>query len=118
MNLKKLIDAGNVERICDMARVNKLETSKGLFPYNAWEIKMWSNDHNPPHIHVIKDGWNVLFAISDGELYDIEGEGEKISDLNYMKKNIKAWFDSDNFATNGKMTNREYAQVLWDSLHD
>lgn len=117
LNLKRLTAIKDSERICDMARVNKFETN-GLFPYNSWEIKIWSNDHRPPHVHIKKDGWNVLFKIEDGELYDIEGEGKNISDLNYMKKNINEWFDSPNVLTNGKLTNREQAQALWSSLND
>lgn len=46
----------------EMARVNTKEFY-GLFPSNKFEIKIWSNDHNPPHFHVILEGWNVIVEI-------------------------------------------------------
>lgn len=117
LNFKRMHAVADSERICDMARVNKLETN-GLFPYNSWEIKIWSNDHKPAHVHVKKDGWNVLFTIEDGNLYDIQRRGNKDSDLDYMVKNINEWFESPNVLTKGRLTNREQAMVLWESLND
>lgn len=49
--------------INEMARINKKETGRCLFPYNTWELKIWSNDHTPPHFHIICDGWNVSYKI-------------------------------------------------------
>ena len=119
MNLKGLMNIRNseLERIFDMARINKSETN-GLFPYNSWEIKMWSNDHKPAHVHIMKDGWNVTFLIEDGSLDKIEREGSKKADFDYMCKNINKWFDNLSADAKGRMTNREYALTLWDAIHE
>ena len=32
--------------ITEMARINKNETGRSIFPYEAWEVKIWSSDHD------------------------------------------------------------------------
>ena len=62
---KQKIDNININSdiLDEMARINKKETGNCIFPYNAWELKIWSNDHNPPHFHIKRKGWNVSFII-------------------------------------------------------
>ena len=101
----------------EMARINKKETEKGLFPYNKWEIKIWSNDHTPPHFHIIADGWNVSFRIDNGEVLDIETEGNKNSIYDYMIQNVNEWLEST-CAILPQITNRQNAQAQWEQIHD
>ena len=79
-NVKKIIrerfKTKESKTLLEMARINKRETGKCFFPYTSWEIKIWSNDHNPPHFHILKDGWNVSFLIADGSISKIERKGE------------------------------------------
>ena len=103
--------------INEMARINKEETGKCIFPYNSWELKIWSNDHNPPHFHILCDGWSVSFNIEDGELLQIEGKGTNISIFDYMQNNVKEWLSSRCFAQ-PKLTNQENAILQWEQLHD
>ena len=35
------------EPLLEMARINKKETGRCIFPCNKWEVKIWSDDHNP-----------------------------------------------------------------------
>ena len=105
------------DEINEMARINKKENGKCIFPYNSWELKIWSNDHNPPHFHIICDGWNVSFTIEDGELLQIEGRGANASTFEYMKNNVKEWLSSNCFAQ-PKLTNKENATLQWEQLHD
>ena len=57
--------------INEMARINKNENGKCIFPYDKFEVKMWSFDHNPPHFHVICEGWNISYKVEDGSLLNI-----------------------------------------------
>ena len=61
--------------LVEMARINT--NDGGLSPFNSFEVKIWSNDHNPPHFHIIKDGWDVSFLIDDGEMLEIKTQGNK-----------------------------------------
>lgn len=103
--------------ITEMARINKKETGKCIFPYNSWELKIWSNDHNPPHFHILCDGWNVSFTIEDGELLQIETKGTNTSTFDYMSSKVKEWLSSCCFAQ-PKLTNQENAMLQWEQLHD
>ncbi len=106
----------NNNMIVEMARINKKE-STGLFPYNKYEVKIWSNDHNPPHFHIIVDGWNVLFDIENGNVIDIERKGKSEQVYDYIVKNAPKWLD--NFcALKPKLTNRENAELVWEQLHE
>lgn len=120
MYLKKIFD-NSVDlqkgRIADMARINKQEGSEGLFPYDSWEIRMWSNDHNPPHFHIIKDGWNVSFLADSGDLLNIEKKGKKKEVFTYMLGNVKDWLDSK-CSIEPSVTNRRNALNVWNQLHD
>ncbi|MBR5716706.1 MAG: DUF4160 domain-containing protein [Bacteroidales bacterium] len=105
------------EIIIEVARINMKETGKCIFPYNSWELKILSNDHNPPHLHILRDGWDLSFKIEDGELLQIEEKGANTSILDYMSSNVKEWLSSRCFAQ-PKLTNQENAILQWDQLHD
>lgn len=103
--------------INEMARINKKETGRCLFPYNTWELKIWSNDHTPPHFHIICDGWNVSYKIEDGNMLQIEGKGKNDSILDYMEQHVKEWLSTKCFVQ-PKLTNQENAMLQWEQLHD
>ena len=105
----------NNDTLVEMARINTRDNGK-LFPTNSWEIKIWSNDHEPPHFHILKDGWNVSFLISNGQLYDIKTRGENEEILRYMCRNIEKWLNSK-CAIIPKITNRENAEAQWLQIH-
>lgn len=101
--------------LVEMARINKRETY--LFPYQAWEIKIWSNDHNPPHFHILKDGWDVSFGIETGDMLQIKNRGTNQTAYDYMLANVNPWLDAP-CALSSKITNREAAMIVWLHLHD
>ena len=107
----------NREILNEMARLNKKETGKCVFPYNRWEVKIWSFDHNPPHFHIKCDGWNVSFVIDDGNVLEVLSEGSDSRVYDYMTANVSEWLSSKCFAQ-PKLTNRENAQLIWEQLHD
>lgn len=40
----------NQEPLFEMARLNLNEYGNVPFPTNKFDIRIWSNDHNPPHL--------------------------------------------------------------------
>lgn len=121
MNLKKIFEGTTTLNgfipIVDMARINKEENCKGVFPYSTWEVKMWSNDHNPPHFHIIRDGWNVSFLIEDGSIFEVKTKGAEKNIFDYMCKNVNKWLDSKCFIEDS-ITNKKNALNVWNQIHD
>ena len=103
--------------ITEMARINKNETGRSIFPYESWEVKIWSSDHNPPHFHIIREGWDVSFTIEDGDLLMVKSRGVNKSIYYYMCGNVKRWLSSICSAQR-KLTNQENAMLQWEQLHD
>lgn len=103
--------------LVEMARINKNETGKCIFPYNKWEVKIWSFDHNPPHFHIRCDRWNVSFVIENGNVLEVLEKGDDKQVYEYMVANADKWLSSKCFAQ-PKLTNRENAQLIWEQLHD
>ena len=101
----------------EMARINKKETGKCIFPFNKWEVKIWSNDHNPPHFHIMCNGWNVSYCIEDGSLLEVLSKGKESGDYDYMQANVEKWLSTKCFAQ-PKLTNRENAILQWEQLYE
>lgn len=107
----------NREILNEMARINRSETDKGVFPYKRWEVIIWSVDQNPPHFHIRCDGWDVSFLIQNGNLLEVLKSGNAKEVVEYMSANVSEWLRSKCFIQ-PKLTNRENAQLIWDQLHD
>ena len=105
------------EPLVEMARINKNETGRCIFPYDKWEVKLWSSDHNPPHFHIICNGWDVSYVIEDGRRLDILRKGSERNIFDYMEANVRKWLDSKCFAQ-PKLTNKENAMLQWEQIHD
>ena len=105
------------EPLVEMARINKRENGRCIFPCNKWEVKLWSNDHNPPHFHIICNGWNVSYTIEDGTRISIQSKGNEKNVFDYMENNVRQWLNSKCFAQ-PKLTNRENAILQWEQIHD
>ena len=105
------------EPLVEMARINKKESGNSIFPFESWEVKIWSNGHIPPHFHILKDGWNVSFKIEDGSVLQIEGEGKNKDIYNYMVANTADWLNQP-CAALPKISNKENAILQWEQLHD
>ena len=107
----------NNETLVEMARINLKEIGSVPFPTNKFEIKMWSDDHNPPHFHVICEGWNISFTIEDGRELEVKNFGNHLSTYNYIVKNIPIWLDMP-CKIAPKISNRENAFIQWQQLHE
>lgn len=104
----------NSNLINEMARINTDESH--LFPYNSYLIQIWSNDHNPPHFHILREDWDVSFFIDSGDLYKVNNFGKNEKIYNYMIKNVKEWL-SKKCAVLPIITNQQNANVIWKQLH-
>ena len=103
--------------ITEIARINKNETGRSIFPYEAWEVKIWSSSNNPPHFHIIRGGWDVSFTIEDGDLLMVKSRGGNKSIYDYMCSNVKRWLYSQSSII-PKITNQQNAIATWQQLHD
>ena len=105
------------EPILEMAHINSNETgNRSIFPFNSWEVKIWSDDHNPPHFHIKREGWNVSYDIETGERIEVLSKGDKSNIFDYMESNVKRWLDSPSSIL-PQITNRENARAQWIQLH-
>lgn len=117
LNKKKDYIILNCEPTIEMARINTKEFY-GLFPYNKFDMRIWSNDHNPPHFHIKADGWEVVVDIENGNILKTISYNKKDSTMfSYIKDNIKNWLDCPN-VRNKNITNRENAMAIWDMNHE
>ena len=105
----------NKETLVEIAHINLKEIGNVPFPTNKFEIKIWSNDHNPPHFHVICEGWNISFTIEDGRELEVKNIGNHT--YNYIVKNIPIWLDMP-CKIAPKISNRENAVIQWQQLHE
>lgn len=107
----------NRNPIVEMARFNNKDVGAVPFPSSKFDIRIWSNDHLPPHFHIIADGWDISFLIEDGATYRVNKIGKNSSTYTYIEKNVPIWLEMENSA-NKKITNKEFAKLTWDSNHD
>ena len=106
-----------MDSIVEMVRLNKNDTGAVPFPRNKFAIRIWSNDHNPPHFHVIAEGWDLSFLIENGELYRVNTIGDNMATYNYIVKQVPKWLKmrSKIFKHN---TNQEVAENIWSSYDE
>lgn len=102
--------------ITEMARINKKESTGCIFPYNVFNVHIWSNDHEPPYFHIESNGWNISFLISNGELYKVNREGKDGRTYKYIVNNVKNWLSANCIIT-PQLTNQENANSIWQQLH-
>lgn len=104
--MKKFTDYIEEHPIFEMATMNLLTPSSGPLPSNKYKVEMYSseisdeknsNDHTPPHLHVIVDDCNLEFYIETGEFYKYKKNSKELNSKEFTKlsKLIKTWlFDT------------------------
>ncbi len=102
--------------IMEMSRINAKEPNGSIFPYEVFNVHIWSNDYNPPHFHILKDDWDVEFYIENGNFYKIKSQGKDKKVYSYMCRNVKEWLESICYIQ-PKLTNKENAILQWEQLH-
>lgn len=104
------------EQLDEMARINVNEPQGAIFPYQDYDVHIWSNDHEPPHFHIKRNRWNVSFNIETGEQIEILSQGTEKNVYDYMITNVSKWLDSPS-AILPQITNRQNAMTQWMQLH-
>lgn len=108
--MKKFTTYIEEKPVVEMATMNLATPSSGALPSNKYKVQMYSNDHNPPHVHVIYDDHNVEFYIESGEFYKFKKNSKELSpgDLKRLTQLVKTWlFDM-------RRHNRIYQQICFD----
>lgn len=105
----------------EMARINVKDNGK-IFPYNAYEVYVYGNDHNPPHIHVIskQEGYDIRISIESGDLVSVESLGNRGQNSSFsdVVKKAKAWFkQTSNVPGFSGKTNQEVALGMWVTMN-
>ena len=102
----------------EMAKLNLHDTGAVPFPYNKFDIRIWSNDHNPPHFHVIdkESGWELTINIETGQLLSTKCVGNSSNIYRYILKNIPIWLKMKSLE-NKRITNQENAMIIWSQNH-
>lgn len=100
----------------ETATINKQENGMSLFPNNLCSIAVHNKEHNPPHIHIMMNGWGVCIEMESGEVCRIKRKGKKKSDISYIISNIKEWLDSTRIGHTNQ-TNREFSLEIRDTMN-
>lgn len=107
------------EPLTEMARVNIRDKGK-LFPYNAFTVSIYSNEHNPPHMHIIskQEGYDIRISIATGDLVSVKAYGNR-PDGDLFKdvvKKAKEWLNQPSkLPVNG--TYQEVATIIWSCMN-
>jgi len=56
--------------------------------YKGWAIVIWFGDHDPAHVHVIKDDIVIRIALEDAEVLSVKGKVSN-AELHRVQKFIK-----------------------------
>ena len=100
----------------EMARINVDEVN-GYFPYNKFNVVIFSNDHNPPHFHIIAEDWDIRVEIESGEILSVKHIGKHSNIYSFVQKNVKEWLKVKNNIYN-QLTNQEVAYNEWKMNND
>ena len=107
---------GHYHNNLDIARLNKRDGEGEIFPHDKWRLIMRSDDVEPPHFHIIREGWDAIFSIESGELIKVLTAGTDQSHLNYMIHNASLWLNSPS-RFYPHISNRHASTLMWDQLH-
>lgn len=98
--------------LTEIARINRNE--QNIFPYQSYLVEVRSNDHNPPHFHVVYNNCDVSFTIEDGNFYRVS-RGNPNADYTRLENLVKKWLTCKSVTR--PQTNQENAWETWHDLH-
>lgn len=110
-SLQEYLNKNYKDSLNEMARINTKEFY-GYFPFNKFRLVVWSNDHNPPHFHVIAENWDIVVNIEDGTIIKVKQEGNNSKVYSHVEKYVNEWLNSPS-AIESEHTNREIAMLAW-----
>lgn len=114
--MKKYTQLINQEPIFEMATMNKSTQSSGPLPCNKYKVEIYSNDHVPPHFHVLYNGSNIEFYIETGEFYKYKKNSKELNskDFNDLCNRVNEWlFENKNIAGDTYQRACYNAWIMW-----
>lgn len=100
------------DMIVEMATINRNE--QNIFPFQTYRIEVRSNDHTPPHFHIVCEKFDISFKIENGELYRIN-RGDKNNTYEKLRNMVIKWLKQK--SATRPQTNQENAIATWHDLH-
>ena len=72
-----------------------------LIEIDGIQVRMYFNDHNPPHVHVIAGEYAAKLAIADGTVFagSVSGKAERLA---------RGWV----------LENQDFLIAKWEEFHD
>jgi len=109
------------ELLVEMARVNVREVD-GSMPTNKYDVRIWSNDHQPPHIHVTSPDrknadYEAIFEIETGNLIKVLFSKKNGVSFDNLEKLVKQWLNEKSSQVKDK-TNREMSMIAWEQNNE
>ena len=109
------------ELLVEMARVNVREVV-GSMPANKYDVRIWSNDHQPPHIHVTAPDrknadYEAIFDIETGNLIKVIFSKNHGVSFDKLENLVKQWLNEKSSQVKDK-TNREMAMIAWEQNNE
>lgn len=103
--------------LLEMAKMNVKEVN-GSLPVNKYDVRIWSNDHTPPHIHVAYPSrqnpeYEVEFRIDTGDLLKIKVNHNPNETFDTLTKIVKEWLNEKS-ALQPDKTNRDACIIAWE----
>lgn len=107
--------------LVEMARIN-VKQANGSMPTNKYDVRIWSNDQQPPHFHVTAPDrknpeYEVIYEIETGNLIRIIFSKNPRVNFESLTKLVKQWL-SEKSAHMPDKTNREMARIAWEQNNE
>lgn len=106
----------NTDPLIEMSKLNGNDIGNVPFPCNKFDIRIWSNDHNPPHFHIKYDGWDISFLIENGEEYRVNKYGNSSVSYSYINENVLKWLNGQSNLMK-RYNNQDTCKIIWNSYH-
>lgn len=102
--------------LTEIARMN-VDEINGALPMNKYDVRIWSNEHEPAHIHICAPSrknpeYEVMFDIETGEVVGIKFDRKNRASFDFLVPVVKKWLDEKSAIDNTK-TNREMCRMQW-----
>lgn len=83
------------ESILEMAQINTEDSSNSYFPWNKFKLYIYSNEHEPPHFHIINKqyGWDIRVDAITGDLVGVKKYGNRRKQDKFVDiiRDAKSW---------------------------
>jgi len=90
-----------------------------IFRYDGVEYRIWSNDHNPPHVHVRPSQknpeWEVIVFLGKEKSGSADAHGKEFGDVKIVSGKIKT--SKLNDLVNYLSGRRSEAWATWNNIN-